>query len=182
MIRTRMSAIMKVVRKLVMNLQGMRCVYPIQNFHSKEESRSLLERAGQCMKERFAEKLKVDGGSLCVWEEWLGRPHDNYHVVETVRWERKKNLVIGNAQEVFGVWYAYGRAVYENMYVRQYRKDANGIILRVEGKRIEANVIPRNKAALRALEKNHFRNKGISKYYTNINGVWEDHIHMVKIN
>ena len=143
-----MSAIMKVVRKLVMNLQGMRCVYPIQNFHSKEESRSLLERAGQCMKERFAEKLKVDGGSLCVWEEWLGRPHDNYHVVETVRWERKKNLVIGNAQEVFWVWYAYGRAVYENMYVRQYRKHANGIILRVEGKRIEANVIPRNKAAL----------------------------------
>ena len=48
--------------------------------------------------------------------------------------------------------------------------------------RIEANVMPRNKASLRVLEKNHFKNEGISKYYLNINGVWEDHIHMVKIN
>ena len=48
--------------------------------------------------------------------------------------------------------------------------------------RIEANVMPRNKASLRVLEKNQFINEGISKYYMNINGVWEDHIHMVKIN
>lgn len=48
--------------------------------------------------------------------------------------------------------------------------------------RIEANVMPKNKASLRVLEKNHFANEGISKYYLNINGVWEDHIHMVKIN
>ncbi len=25
-------------------------------------------------------------------------------------------------------------------------------------------------------------NEGLSKYYLNINGVWEEHIHMVKIN
>ena len=48
--------------------------------------------------------------------------------------------------------------------------------------RIEANVLPKNKASLRVLEKNHFVNEGISKYYLNINGIWEDHIHMVKIN
>ena len=48
--------------------------------------------------------------------------------------------------------------------------------------RIEANVMPKNKASLRVLEKNHFVNEGVSKYYLNINGVWEDHIHMVKIN
>lgn len=48
--------------------------------------------------------------------------------------------------------------------------------------RIEANVMPKNKASLRVLEKNHFVNEGISKYYLNINGVWEDHIHMVRIN
>ena len=47
--------------------------------------------------------------------------------------------------------------------------------------RIEANVMPKNKASLRVLEKNQFINEGISKYYLNINGVWEDHIHMVKI-
>ena len=48
--------------------------------------------------------------------------------------------------------------------------------------RLEANVMPRNKASLRVLEKNRFVNEGISRYYLNINGVWEDHIHMVKLN
>lgn len=48
--------------------------------------------------------------------------------------------------------------------------------------RIEANVMPKNIASLRVLEKNGFVNEGISKYYLNINGIWEDHVHMVKIN
>ena len=48
--------------------------------------------------------------------------------------------------------------------------------------RLEANVMPKNKASLRVLEKNHFVNEGMSRYYLNINGVWEDHIHMVKLN
>lgn len=42
--------------------------------------------------------------------------------------------------------------------------------------------MPKNKASLRVLEKNGFENEGISRYYLNINGVWEDHVHMVKIN
>lgn len=48
--------------------------------------------------------------------------------------------------------------------------------------RIEANVMPKNTASLRVLEKNSFVNEGISKYYLNINAIWEDHIHMVRIN
>lgn len=48
--------------------------------------------------------------------------------------------------------------------------------------RLEANVMPRNKASLRVLEKNGYENEGLAKYYLNINGVWEDHIHMVRIN
>lgn len=48
--------------------------------------------------------------------------------------------------------------------------------------RIEANVMPKNAASLRVLEKSSFVNEGISKYYLNINGCWEDHIHMVRIN
>lgn len=48
--------------------------------------------------------------------------------------------------------------------------------------RIEANVMPKNKASLKVLENNHYINEGLSKYYLKINGIWEDHIHMVKIN
>ena len=42
--------------------------------------------------------------------------------------------------------------------------------------------MPRNKASLRVLEKNGFTNEGTASEYLNINGVWEDHIHMVKLN
>lgn len=48
--------------------------------------------------------------------------------------------------------------------------------------RIEANVMPRNKASLRVLEKCGYKNEGLSPRYLAINGVWEDHIHMVRLN
>lgn len=48
--------------------------------------------------------------------------------------------------------------------------------------RAEANVMPRNAASLRAAEKAGYRPEGLARRYLNINGVWEDHIHMVKLN
>lgn len=48
--------------------------------------------------------------------------------------------------------------------------------------RIEGNVMPRNRRSLRVLEKCGYENEGLARYYLNINGVWEDHIHMVKLN
>jgi ribosomal-protein-alanine N-acetyltransferase len=48
--------------------------------------------------------------------------------------------------------------------------------------RIEANVMPGNKRSLRVMEKLGFYNEGYAKKYLNINGVWEDHIHMVLLN
>lgn len=48
--------------------------------------------------------------------------------------------------------------------------------------RIEANIMPRNTASLRVAEKNGYRNEGLSRRYLSINGVWEDHIHMVRLS
>lgn len=48
--------------------------------------------------------------------------------------------------------------------------------------RIEGNIMPRNRASIKMAEKCGFVNEGISKKYLNINGVWEDHIHFVKLN
>ncbi|HPJ01666.1 MAG TPA: GNAT family N-acetyltransferase [Candidatus Limiplasma sp.] len=48
--------------------------------------------------------------------------------------------------------------------------------------RIEANIMPRNLASRRVLEKCGFREEGISRKYLKINGVWEDHVHMVLLN
>ncbi|EHL04332.1 hypothetical protein HMPREF0322_05026 [Desulfitobacterium hafniense DP7] len=48
--------------------------------------------------------------------------------------------------------------------------------------RIEGNIMPRNQASLRVLEKCGFVNEGMSKKYLKINDIWEDHVHMVLIN
>jgi ribosomal-protein-alanine N-acetyltransferase len=41
--------------------------------------------------------------------------------------------------------------------------------------RVQAGVMPRNKASVRVLLNNGFRHEGFSPRYLNINGVWEDH-------
>lgn len=48
--------------------------------------------------------------------------------------------------------------------------------------RIEANIIPRNAASMRVAEKAGFTPEGLAKQYLKIHGVWEDHIHMVRLN
>ncbi|MDQ6421746.1 GNAT family protein [Paenibacillus sp. LHD-117] len=48
--------------------------------------------------------------------------------------------------------------------------------------RIEANIMPRNTASLKVVEKLGFRDEGLALRYLKINGKWEDHIHMVLLN
>ena len=48
--------------------------------------------------------------------------------------------------------------------------------------RIEANIMPRNTPSLRLIEKLGFQHEGLARQYLNINGVWEDHIHMTLLN
>ncbi len=48
--------------------------------------------------------------------------------------------------------------------------------------RIEANIMPRNKASIRVVEKLGFYDEGLAKKYLFLNGKWEDHVHMVLLN
>lgn len=48
--------------------------------------------------------------------------------------------------------------------------------------RIEANIMPKNKASIRVVEKFGFHNEGMALKYLKINKKWEDHIHMVLLN
>ena len=48
--------------------------------------------------------------------------------------------------------------------------------------RLEANIMPRNKASLRVVEKLGFYQEGLCEKLLFINGRWEDHIRMVKRN
>lgn len=48
--------------------------------------------------------------------------------------------------------------------------------------RIEANIMPRNEASLHVVRKLGFQEEGLARRYLNINGKWEDHLHMVLLN
>ena len=48
--------------------------------------------------------------------------------------------------------------------------------------RLEANVMPRNKPSRRVMEKLDFHYEGLALRYLYINGKWEDHMHLVKLN
>jgi ribosomal-protein-alanine N-acetyltransferase len=48
--------------------------------------------------------------------------------------------------------------------------------------RIEANIMPRNQASMKVVQKLGFYEEGLAIKYLKIHGVWEDHIHMVLRN
>ncbi len=48
--------------------------------------------------------------------------------------------------------------------------------------RIEANIMPRNKASRKVVKKLGFKKEGKANKYLKINEVWEDHIHYVLLN
>ena len=124
------------------------------------ECGTLLDKVKRCMGDYFREEILIKGGSLCIWGEWFGRPYDNFHALESVRWKddmlmmkfrdgeslsirnpvglinEEKRFIVEDAASVLWVWYGYGREqTYHNMYVRQYVRRPDGTILRAEGKR-----------------------------------------------
>lgn len=64
---------------------------------------------------------------------------------------------------------------------RGYATDAVGQTLdvafgRLRLHRVQAAVMPRNRASQRVLEKNGFRREGLAERYLRIDGRWEDHV------
>ena len=48
--------------------------------------------------------------------------------------------------------------------------------------RVQVSIMPRNAASLALAKKCGFRQEGLSPRYICINGVWEDHIHLARLN
>lgn len=48
--------------------------------------------------------------------------------------------------------------------------------------RIETNIMLKNKASIRLLEKLNFSQEGVCKKYLRVDGKWEDHLRMVLLN
>ncbi len=92
------------------------------------------------------------------------------------------NIVWGNFLSCF-----FGYRLDEALQGRGYMTQAVNAVVAfafdtLKLHRIEANIMPRNAASRRVLDKCGFQEEGLSPRYIQINGVWEDHVHMVKRN
>ena len=114
--------------------------------------------------------------SVCFWFSEKNNPGQ---IIGSVR---MSNIVMGAFLSCFLSY--RGDAAHLR---RGYVAEALGQIIRIAfGEiglhRLEANIMPRNCASLAVAKKLGFQNEGISKSYLRINGMWEDHMHMVLLN
>ncbi|BDE88327.1 30S ribosomal protein S5 alanine N-acetyltransferase [Oscillospiraceae bacterium] len=90
------------------------------------------------------------------------------------------NLVRGAFQSCF-LGYKLDGGLLRRGYMTEAVEEAVRIAFTVLGlHRIEANIMPRNTASLGVARKAGFQEEGLAVRYLRINGVWEDHIHMVR--
>ncbi len=92
------------------------------------------------------------------------------------------NIIRGIFQSCF-VGYKLDKEETGNGYMTEgLIASSNYLFDREKLHRIEANILPANKASIKTAENAGFVYEGISRKYLKINGVWQDHIHMVKLN
>jgi len=119
----------------------------------------------------FAEKYKnrqgqVQGGTLCFWGHWFGRPYDNFHRIVsvdfdtsthilTIRFSEQETLVVTNpsdvqeykdklqinkADKVHWQWYYYGKTQEpENLFHYDIIRNENTITGSTNTKRFKEN-------------------------------------------
>ncbi|PIQ23061.1 30S ribosomal protein S5 alanine N-acetyltransferase [bacterium (Candidatus Blackallbacteria) CG17_big_fil_post_rev_8_21_14_2_50_48_46] len=100
--------------------------------------------------------------------------------------------VIGHLSLSNIVWGAFrscflGYAIDQQVQGKGYMTEALGATVELafahfKLHRLEANIMPRNQASIRVVEKLGFECEGLSPKYLKINGVWEDHLHYVLRN
>lgn len=103
--------------------------------------------------------------------------------------KEEPNAMIGKLSLNNVVWGAFcscfiGAKMDQDLINQGYMTEATKAVVQyafevLEMHRIEGNVMPRNKRSIRVAEKCGFQCEGVSEKYLKINGVWEDHVHMV---
>lgn len=141
--------------------------------------------------ERSAEFYQKDSQQMLLWEEIAAMGEKraaSFYLFE----KEKPELLIGKVSLSNVVWGGFcscflGYKLDEGFINWGYMTEAVDAIVNYGFgtwglHRIEANVMPKNVSSLRVLDKCGFEKEGISRNYLKIRGVWEDHVHMVKLN
>ncbi|MFD1178322.1 GNAT family N-acetyltransferase [Paenibacillus puldeungensis] len=123
------------------------------------------------------ESKNIRNGHLCTW--WIFRADDPERVIGSIA---LSNIVRGVFLSCH-LGYRMDQDERNNGYMTEaVRTVANFAFHELGLHRIEANIMPRNEASFRVVEKCGFYQEGLALKYLFINGIWEDHIHMVLRN
>ena len=110
---------------------------------------------------------------------WMFNKEDNGRIIGSLSYS---NIVYGCFLSCF-LGYRLSADNANRGYMSEAVEKGNEIMFSEYGlHRIEANIMPRNAASLRVVQKLGFAEEGLAKRYLKINGVWEDHMHMVLLN
>lgn len=138
-----------------------------EEFYTADYHRVLLE----------AEQAEMDAGRMIKF--WIFKKHEPERVIGSIAFS---NIVRGSFWSCFLGYRLDAQEAGKGYMTEAVRKGAELMFSEYGLHRIEANIIPRNAASLRVVTKAGFSNEGLSPRYLKINGVWEDHIHMVLLN
>ncbi|WP_207204727.1 GNAT family N-acetyltransferase [Miniphocaeibacter massiliensis] len=128
--------------------------------------------------------------SLLTIQQYEWNNGQNYKLYISTKLEKDKiigfvslsNVVMGAFCSCF-LGYQLDKDYCNNGYMTEAVKEVvNFAFNKLHLHRIEGNVMPKNIPSIKVLEKCGFVNEVISKNYLKINGIWEDHIHFVKLN
>ena len=138
-----------------------------EEFYTKQYHEDLLDKD-------FAD---IQNGNLL--RLWIFKKDDNKKVIGTLAFS---NIVRGPFLSCFLGYKLDGSEINKGYMTEATQKGIDIIFNEYGLHRIEGNIMPKNVRSLKVLKKLGFCNEGISHKYLKINGIWEDHIHMVLLN
>ena len=165
------SAAVNVLDYYLRNAHFLRPWEPVRDagFFTLECQRSLL--AGELAMMNEGETFRV----------WLCKKEAG-HADRLIGTVALNNIIRGCFQSCF-----VGYKLDESEVNKGYMTEALGAVIQFAFReiflhRLEANILPRNSASLRVVQKLGFVQEGLAAKYLLINGKWEDHVHMVLRN
>ncbi len=136
-------------------------------FYMIEHQAAILDREHDMM----------ERGMMVKW--WLTKKDNPDRLIGMVSFS---NIVRGAFQSCH-LGYRLDEQEINRGYMTEALRKAIGILFEEHLlHRIEANIMPRNTRSMCVVRKLGFEEEGLAKKYLKINGVWEDHIHMVLFN
>lgn len=147
----------------------------LEEWEPVKDDEFYTEKYHEMQLEKELERIK--NGSLL--KLWIFKREDESRVIGSVSFD---NIIMAAFLSCHLGYRLDNDEINKGYMTEAIRKGTDIVFNDLKLHRIEANIMPKNKRSLRTAEKSGFYNEGLAYKYLNINGKWEDHIHMVLLN